>query len=272
MRVVSLTCSNTEILGALGLGASLVGVDDHSDWPPEVIEGVPRVGPDLAIDIDAVERLAPDLVLASLTVPGHERIVDALQRRRIPHLAPAPTSLDDVARDIRAIGSALGVPERGEAVARRFEGDLAGVPVIDDPPRILVEWWPRPVYVPGGRSWITQLAERAGGCNPFADRDVESLAAEPAEVVAAAPDAVVVAWCGVPFERYRLEVVRRRPGWEAVPAVRTGRVVAVPEAWLGRPGPRLVQGLEALKRIVADVMEARALEEAPCTRPDSTDG
>ena len=87
MRIVSLTCSNTEIVWALGAADWLVGVDDHSDFPAEVVSRLPRVGPDLDIDVERVRALAPDLVLASLTVPGHERIVERLQRARLPFLA-----------------------------------------------------------------------------------------------------------------------------------------------------------------------------------------
>ena len=76
MRIVSLACSNTEIVWALGRADLLVGVDDHSDWPEEVVGPLPKVGPDLEIDVDKVAALEPDLVLATLTVPGHEKVVE----------------------------------------------------------------------------------------------------------------------------------------------------------------------------------------------------
>ena len=61
MRVVSLTCSNTEIVCALGCADALVGVDNHSDFPEDVVSRLPRVGPDLGIDPEAVSALEPDL-------------------------------------------------------------------------------------------------------------------------------------------------------------------------------------------------------------------
>jgi iron complex transport system substrate-binding protein len=254
VRIVSLTCSNTEIVAALGLGDHLVGVDDHSDWPAELVARLPRVGPDLAIDVDAVERLEPDLVLASLTVPGHERVVEACDRAGLPWIAPEPVSLADVARDVRDIAARCGVGPRGEEVAAAFEGAMPEVP-SEVRPRILVEWWPKPVIVPGRRSWVTDLLDRAGGTNPFADRDVKSTPVTDDEVVAARPDAIVVCWCGVPFERYRPDVVRRRAAWRAVPALERDRVHLVPEAFLGRPGPRLVEGYRALRDVVARARE-----------------
>src|SRR5471032_3588215 len=96
VRVVSLTCSNTEIACALGCAGYLVGVDDHSDYPVDVVTKLPRVGPDLGIDVARVAALRPDLVLASLTVPGHERVVAELEAAGLPFFAPEPVSLEDV--------------------------------------------------------------------------------------------------------------------------------------------------------------------------------
>lgn len=248
MRIVSLACSNTEIVCALGMGEHLVGVDDHSDHPPEVVADLPRLGPDLSIDIDKVVALKPDVVLASLTLPGHERVVEQIARTGIPYVAPDPWSLSDVYRDITDIGRLLGQQQRAEAVVDEMKRALvqrqpsqatAGA-------RVLVEWWPKPVIVPGKRSWVTDLIALAGGTNPWGERDCRSLPLTDDDVLAAQPEVVVVSWCGVPLSRYRLDVVRRRPRWAALPALMSGRILPVTEAWLGRPGPRLVSGYRAL--------------------------
>ena len=244
MRIVSLACSNTEIACALGLGAHLVGVDDHSDHPPEVVRPLPRLGPDLSIDIDRVVALKPDVVLASLTLPGHEKVVERIAKTGIPYVAPDPWSLQDVYRDITDLGRLLGQSERAREVVADMKAELlqrepTGV-------RVLVEWWPKPVIVPGKKSWVTDLIALAGGVNPWGDRDCRSLPLTDDDVLAAPPELVAVSWCGVPLHRYRLEVVCRRPRWSGVPAVAKGQVIAVSKAWLGRPGPRLVEGYRAL--------------------------
>ncbi|MNC90291.1 Periplasmic binding protein [compost metagenome] len=71
------------------------------------------------------------------------------------------------------------------------------------------------------------------------------------EAERAEPDAIVISWCGVRPEKYRPEIVYRRPGWQNLGAVQAKRVFLVPEAFLGRPGPRLVEGHRALAKIVA---------------------
>ncbi len=251
MRVVSLNCSNTEIVCALGCAELLVGVDDHSDFPEAVVRGLPRVGPDLGIDIGKVERLEPDLVLASLTVPGHEKIVEGLERAGLRYHAPEPMALEDVYRDIEDIAVLLGVAERGRAVVADMRACIRDrVDTAHAGPRILVQWWPKPVIAPGSRSWVNGLMAAAGAVNPLAARDVKSAPLADEEVAALDPDAVVISWCGVRPEKYRPEVIYRNPTWQATQALRNKRVYCIPESHLGRPSPRLVQGYTGLRSIV----------------------
>ncbi|MCA9577370.1 MAG: helical backbone metal receptor [Polyangiales bacterium] len=262
MRVVSLTCSNTEIVCALGAAHVLVGVDDHSDFPVDVVGRLARVGPDLSVDARAVAALRPDLVLASLTVPGHERVVAALLAEGLPVEVLEPKSVLDVYRDVTRIGALLGRASQAAALVASMQSVLDARPEAAAPPRVLVEWWPRPVIVPGQRSWVTQQLLAAGGLNPMGERPVESSPITDAEAVALAPEAVVISWCGVPAAKYRPDVVLRREAWRELAAVRDGHVYCVPEAFLGRPGPRLVEGVHALREVVARVRAGRGASPA----------
>jgi iron complex transport system substrate-binding protein len=292
MRIVSLACSNTEIVDALGCSDLLVGVDSHSDYPAGVVDRLPRLGPDLEIDIAAVAALKPDLVLATLTVPGHETVIEGLEAAGIPFIAPSPESLDDVYANIREIARLLGVEARGEEVVRRMQSELGPsrenaearcVPGLDSGPRpgsaspstsgsastregareptpspsLLVQWWPKPVISPGKESWTTDVIHAAGGRNPIGTEAIKSRPIEDDEVVALAPDAIVISWCGIDPEKYRPDVIYGKKMWKDVPAVRNGRVFCVPEAYLGRPGPRLVEGMLALRDIVRGIEKGR---------------
>ncbi|AEB12501.1 ABC transporter substrate-binding protein [Marinithermus hydrothermalis] len=249
MRLVSLAASNTEIVWSLGCTDWLVGMDNHSDFPPG-LERVERVGPDLEVDLDRVAALKPDLVLASLSVPGMERVVAGLEARGLPHLVLDPESLEDVYASIRRVAGALGVARRGEAVVRGMQAEIAAararLPAWERPPRVMVEWWPRPPIAAARRSWVTGLLEALGARNAFAHLDARSAPLTDAEIEAAAPDVITVSWCGV--KRLRPEVVRART--HAIPALRYNRVYPLPEAYLGRPGPRLAEGARRLAEIL----------------------
>ncbi|MES2883778.1 MAG: ABC transporter substrate-binding protein [Pseudomonadota bacterium] len=253
MRVVSHTCSNTEIVCALGCEAMLVGVDSDSDFPPDVVGALPQLGRDLNLELAPVLALKPDLVLTSRTLPGHDGIVRELEAAGLRTLVCEPLRLADVYADITRIAAALGVPDRGAALCAAMRTAMPPITPRAKRASVLVEWWPKPVIAPTRDSWVTDLIELAGGCNPFGERPGKSAPLTDAEIITAAPDAIVMSWCGVPLAKYRSEVVRRREGWKALTAVRENRIHAVTEAYLGRPGPRLVEGYRALCAIIEAV-------------------
>lgn len=257
MRIVSLACSNTEIVHALGCAHLLVGVDDHSDWPPAVVTPLPKVGPDLGIDVDRVAALKPDLVLATLTVPGHEQVVAKLEAAGLPFIAPEPVSLADVYRDIRDIAARLGVSGRGEELVAELRRELDAPEPGPEAPTILIQWWPKPVITPGRLSWATDVLHAAGARGVLEHEDVKSRPLTDDEVRERAPDAVVLSWCGVHPDKYRPDVVLNNPNWADLPFVRHGQVHSVGEPFLGRPGPRLVEGVRRLRGIVAEVAAIR---------------
>ncbi len=250
VRIVSHTCSNTEIVCALGCGDRLVAVDADSDFPPEVTGPLPKLGRDLDFDVGACVTLKPDLVLTSLTVPGHERIVAQLEQAGLKRLLCDPQSLDDIYSDIRRIAAALNVAGRGEALVQKMQSAMPAVTVSGTRPRVLLEWWPKPVIAPARRSWATDLIELAGGVNPWGTEDAKSLTLDDEAIQASRPDLIAMSWCGVREENYRADIVRRRPGWSTIPAVANDRIVAISEAYLGRPGPRLVEGYRQLRAAI----------------------
>ncbi|ARA98668.1 cobalamin-binding protein [Geobacillus thermodenitrificans] len=249
MRIVSLCPSNTEMLAYLGRLDDVIAVDQSSDWPPAVKQ-LPTVGPDLRIDMDEVEALKPDLVVASLSVPGMERNVEELARRRLPHLVLAPHSLDDIASDLLRLGEALGEKQKAAELARRYHECLneyrEWAAAVTEPARLYWEWWPRPLFTPGGANWLSELSELAGGRNIFADCAKASVQTEWDEVVARNPSHILLVWVGVQTKKMNANAVTKRPNAEQTEAVRTGRIHLLEEALYCRPSPRLLIGLKKL--------------------------
>ncbi|CAM4422460.1 helical backbone metal receptor [Deinococcus marmoris] len=247
LRLVSLVSSNSDILAALGAAPWVVAADSHSDAPG--LEAARRVGPDLNIDLDAVAESKPDLVLASLSVPGMERVVEGLHERGLPTLILDPVTVADTLDDIRLIGKTIGLEQRGQEVAAQLEADLARLrATYPRPPRVLVEWWPRPIIAATRESWVTELLTGMGAVNALETRPGRSTPLTLDEVRDARPDLIVCSWCGA--KKLRPEVIEARG--LGVP------VIAVPESGLGRPGPRLLEGA----RQIAAALEKLALAGA----------
>ncbi|OKO91334.1 ABC transporter, periplasmic spermidine putrescine-binding protein PotD [Geobacillus proteiniphilus] len=248
MRIVSFCPSNTELLAYLGRLDDVVAVDDSSDWPPEV-KRLPKVGPDLRIDMDQVEALKPDLVVASLSVPGMERNVEELKRRGLPHLVLAPHSLDDIANDLLQLGEALGETKKAAELVRRYHDVLdwhRERAASAEPARLYWEWWPRPIFTPGGANWLSELSELAGGRNIFSDVPQASVQTEWDDVLARNPSHILLVWVGVQTKKMSPKAVTARPHAQQAEAVRTGNIHILEESLYCRPSPRLLVGLKKL--------------------------
>lgn len=252
-RIVSICPSNTEILYALGLADRLVGVDNSSDYPPAARK-LPRVGHDNQVDIGKVAALEPDLVIAALSVPGMERNIAGLEVRGLPYIVLKPTSLPEIWADIRTVGRVCGAEERAEALIARLDARIARIRerVASAPhrPRLYWEWWQKPLIVPGRVSWIQEMAEIVGAEHVFGDLDAESAPVAEAEVLRRDPELVVLSWCGAKTLIAPEKIRRQRTSWAATSAFREGRLYVVDESGFGRPGPRLVDGLELMAHLV----------------------
>jgi iron complex transport system substrate-binding protein len=247
MRIVSTTCSNTEIVCALGCEQYLVGVDNHSDYPVDVVSRLPRVGPDLQVDAELISQLQPDLVLASLTVPGHDKVIDSLINAGLSYRASAPESLEAVYDDIIDISERLNVSSRGTRLVEDMRRQIQPVKKQKTSPSIAVQWWPKPPIIAARKSWIHDLIEMAGGRNILEEFEETSAPLEFTQFAELNPDIIVMSWCGVEEKKYRSSVISDNPLLSSTSAVKHRRIIPISEAFLGRPSVRLVEGFRLLR-------------------------
>ncbi|GBD37960.1 Vitamin B12-binding protein [bacterium HR37] len=254
MRIVSLCPSNTEILFAIGAGKYVVGVDSYSDYPPQVRE-LPKVGPDLKVNVDKIKALSPDLVVASLSVPGMERNIEKLSNHNIPFVVLNPQSIEEILNDIVFLGSITKTLERAKSVVDKMrleiESVMEKVKWVDYKPRVYWEWWPKPLIAACGLGWINEMIETVRGVNVFSGVKKTSAVVSDTDILTLDPEVVVVCWCGPRWQRkMRREVILTRSGWEAISGIRSKRVYCVSEALFGRPGPRITDGLNLLLELI----------------------
>ncbi|MCA1055568.1 cobalamin-binding protein [Rossellomorea aquimaris] len=245
MRIVSICPSNTEIIDYLGMTSSLIGVDDYSDYPEEV-RTLPRLGPDLSIDMDKLQSMNPDLVFSSLSVPGMERNIDELNKRNIPHITLNPQSFKDIADDILTVGKACGMEEEALLKQQEFLQTIEELKrlsaKVEHRPSLYWEWWPKPVFTPGKINWLTELSEMVGAENSFSDVELASVQTDWDDVRKRDPDYICLAWVGVQQKRVNPDLVRKRPDWDTMKAVRNDRILVLEEALYCRPSPLLLKG------------------------------
>lgn len=242
-RIVSLAPSLTELLFALELGDHVVGVSKFADHPAEATRR-PKVGGFLDPNVEAIVALKPDLVLAVANA-GNRAALARLSELGVPAYAVPGNAFADTAHAIRAVGALLGGPTKARATrmiaglragADRIRARYAGRPAQ----RVLVVFSYDPLIVAGDQSLAHTALALIGARNVApAGRGYPQIGLE--GLVVAAPEVIVDAatTMGSPAA----------PPWrglDAVPAVAKGRVRAVPLALTLRPGPRILEGVEAL--------------------------
>ena len=284
MRICSLLPGATEIAYLLGLGDQIVGVTHECDYPheakqkPVVVRSVidssqlscpeidRRVGELLragrglySIDEAAFLASGPDVILTQglcdVGALDYDDVVKAAQRLpRMPAiLSLNPHSLSDVLEDISRVGAATGRETAAEALVQdlRRRIDEVGIREPEYRPRVVCLEWFEPLYVAG--HWVPELVTLAGGFDPLGRNGEPSFKIEWQSVLDAKPDVILLMPCGFDVRRAVKEStpLRNLNGWNDLPAVKTGNVYALNgSAYFSRPGPRLVNGLEILARII----------------------
>jgi iron complex transport system substrate-binding protein len=241
-RIISLAPSNTEMLFALGLAGRVVGVDSFSNYPPEATQK-PQVGDYINPDLEAIVAAEPDLILA--TAAHMATVVPDLDLLGLPAVVIEPANLDEVFAGLALLGQVTGATSSAQRLSCDLQARvetvtaaIAGAP----PTRVFFELGPD-LFTAGPGSFIDDILVRAGGENVAAGAAEmwPQLSAE--AVVSADPEVILLAdqEAGVTAES-----VSARPGWQAISAVQDGRIVAIDADLVARPGPRVVDGLEAV--------------------------
>lgn len=245
-RIVSLNPAATELLFAIGAGSDVVGRTAWCDYPPEA-KAVPSLGDGINPNLEAIVARKPDLVLL-YTSGQNAEAARRLANLGIPSLRFRTDSLSDVPRLARVFGRLTGREASADSVARAFEADLAAatVPAPARRPTVFLLVWDQPPMTVGRGSFLTELIERAGGENVFADVASSSAPVSIEAVAARNPDVILLLGNEPP-------AFAERPEWQVVRAVREQRFVRADGSEFSRPSPRAPQ---AIRRLHAELEQA----------------
>jgi iron complex transport system substrate-binding protein len=284
MRIVSLLPSATEIVCALGLTDSLVGISHDCDYPPEIrgkavlseaivttdlpsgvidatIRGQVHKGKSVYhLDERQLTSLQPDLILTqelcAVCAPSYTLVKQAarLLEAQTRLVSLEPETLAGILDNILLVGDLTGRAAEATALADQLRARIERVreAVTGRPrPRVACIEWLDPLFVAG--HWVPEMVAVAGGMDVLGRAGEPSFVVSWQAIVAAEPDVIVMMPCGftVPRTRHEVPLLTGRPGWADLRAARAGQVYLTDaSAYFNRPGPRIVTGVEVLAKIL----------------------
>jgi iron complex transport system substrate-binding protein len=260
-RIVCLTEETTEWLYLLGEERRIVGISGYTVRPRRAREEKPRVSAFLSAKIDKILALKPDCVFGFSDLQAD--IAAALIRAGVQVTVFNQRSVDDIFAMLYQVAAIVGQAEQGQQRIAQMRAELVLMAEkasrFKRRPRVYFEEWDDPHI--SAIQWVSELIQIAGGEDCFPELATQPMGkdriiADGQSVIARAPDIVIGSWCG---KKFRPEKVAARPGWQDVPAVRTGQLFEIKSADILQPGPAaLTDGVQQLHRIMQQWEAAHA--------------
>lgn len=260
-RIVSLIPAATEILFAIGAGDRIVG-RTHWDIYPAAARAIPDVGDGVRPALELVVAREPDLVILYAGA-GNAGVAERLSDLGIATLSLRHDTLEDLDRNILALGEATGCPAAARRLQNRVREGLALVTEsirFREAPKVYYDVWADPPITIGRGSYLDALIRAAGGENIFHDLADPSPQVSLEAIVSRAPEVILY-----PVSRQEAERAppAQRTGWMTVPAVASGGVRRIDGDLAHRLGPRIVEAALEIARVLhPDVSELREIEIA----------
>ncbi len=256
-RIVSLAPSNTQVLFDVGAGDKVVGVTDYDKYPYNFTAWIEAgnmtsIGNYYQPAVEPIVALNPDLVLASL---GSIDAADQLRTMGYNVLTLTPTNLEGIMKNIIAVGKATNHETEATALVndmqKRIDAVVNSVKQATTKPKVYHEIWSDPYMSVGKGTFVDDAIKLAGGQNIFENAtDLYPVISSEA-VIEQNPDIIVFpSQMGVESFWGNFQTVANRPGWNSVNAVENNKMYAVNGDIIDEPGPRQVDSLEILARII----------------------
>ncbi len=243
-RIVCLAPNVTDTVFALGAAADVVAVSDYSKYPAEALRK-PSIGDTLHPSSETILALHPDLVLGIAT-EGQTESAEQIARLGVPVFLVDPQGLAGILHSVADLGHAIDRDKEANTLLAGLKQRIAAVraAVRGKPvPSVFVPIWYDPVITIGKHAFITEIIETAGGRSITDDLAADWPQIGMEAVIARAPGALLLVRDG----KTTFDVLKDRPGWSTLPAVRNRRVFYVDDR-IDLPSPVAIDALEELAR------------------------
>jgi iron complex transport system substrate-binding protein len=251
-RIVCLTEETTEWLYLLGQESKIVGISGYTVRPRRAREEKPKVSAFLSAKIDKILALKPDCVFGFSDLQAD--IAGLLIRSGVQVTVFNQRSVDEIFSMLYQVAAMVGEVNQGEIRLKQMRENLNAIQTAASNfkrrPIIYFEEWDEPRI--SAIRWVSELITIAGGDDCFPELAImpmgkDRIIADDQSIVSRAPDIIIGSWCG---KKFRPEKVAARPGWQDVPAVRTGQIFEIKSADILQPGPAsLTDGVAQMHRI-----------------------
>jgi iron complex transport system substrate-binding protein len=258
-RIISLIPSNTELLFAVGAGKTVVGVTDYCNFPPDV-KNIEKIGDLMTVSVEKIVSLKPDLVLATGDNP--DEVIRSLRTLGLVVFVIDPQSVEEVVEAISTVGRLTGQGKEAQIIVADIKARIGALNQIlsgvsdDQRPTVFVGSPQRTEnWTPGPGTFTTDIIHRAGGRNIANELKPGTWAVYSLEKIIGKNPQVILSTIreSQDVEKSRqafITLAEGMPGWKDIDAIQNRRVALIPDDWLVRPGPRFLNALENLTKML----------------------
>ncbi len=252
-RIISLAPSNTEILFALGAGGQMIARDSFSDFPAEAKALQDIGGPSFGSNMELITKLQPDLILAA-EINSAEQVAEFEKLGLTVFYLNNPPNVASLSANLKIVGALTGREKEAANLAESIETRITALDekIASNSTRPIVFYEvdgtdPAKPWTTGPNSFMDKMIQQAGGVNAGAGLPIAWAQISQEELIVQNPDLILL---GDAKFGTSVDMVKQRPGWDAIKAIQTGSVLPFDDDLVSRPGPRLIDGLEALAKAI----------------------
>ncbi|MEX6127505.1 ABC transporter substrate-binding protein [Staphylococcus saprophyticus] len=248
-RIISLIPSNTEILYELGLGDKVVGVSTVDDYPKEVKDK--KQFDAMKLNKEALLKAKPDLILAHESQKSTDgKVLNGLKDSgvKVVYVKDAQ-SIDEMYETFKQVGKVTGKEKEANALVKETKNNIKkvvnSVPKDAKSQKVFMEVSSEPeIYTVGKNTFFDDMLKQLKAKNSFSNLDGWQKVSKES-IIKKNPD-VMISTMGISEKDYQ-QIIDKRGGFESLNAVQKGRIEAVNGDQISRPGPRIDDGLKALR-------------------------